>query len=238
MRQSLPAAHSRSEGRPGTLAALGIAVALSLAASLNPWHAAPSRGSPVPAPPETLLREGDLLFRRGLSPLSRFVLDVDSSAKYSHVGILARVDGRLCVVHVSVGEDEPAPDRVRRDSLPAFLAGDRAAAWALYRLREGADRVGPLAAAAARRYLARRVAFDPAFDLRDETRLYCTELAWRAFREAGVDLARGPLDTFSLLGATRPMLSVSRLTSSPELQHVYSFPSSTRTAVHDQRGRP
>lgn len=222
----------------GGLVALGFTAALSLGTMLETPTGRPGRSPSVPLPAESLLEEGDLLFRRGLSPLSRFVLDVDSSAEYSHVGILARVDARLWVVHVSVGEDEPAPDRVRRDSLPGFLAGDRAVAWALYRLREGAGRAGPLAAAAARRYLDRHVAFDPAFDLQDETRLYCTELVWRSYRVARVDLASGPLDTFSLLGARRPFLSLSRLTSSAELELVSAFPSATRTVTHHRGGDP
>jgi hypothetical protein len=189
-------------------------------------------------PDGTIPREGDLLFRRGTSPASRLVLELERSSGYSHVGILTAADGDFAVLHVSVGEEEPAPDRVRQDPLPAFLAPDRAAAWALLRLREGADRAGPLAVAAARRYLEARTAFDPALDLEDDRRLYCTELVWRAYREAGVDLAPGPLETFPIVGGGRGVLSVGRLADSPLLHVVASSPSTPRTLVPAHGGHP
>jgi hypothetical protein len=216
------------------LSVLALTVALSSVSGTKTLHA---RRSPVPLPAEGALEEGDLVFRRGSSPLSRFVLGTDAVAAYSHVGILAVVGGRLQVVHVSVGEGGPASDRTRADPLSTFLSPDRAEAWAVYRLRREAERLGPLAAEGARRYLSDGRTFDAAFDLQDDTRLYCTELVWRSYRAAGLDLAPAQLETFALLG-TRAALPISRVALSPELALISSYTPPASPLDADPRGAP
>jgi hypothetical protein len=157
---------------------------------------------------------GDLLFRRGRSLISRAVLTVDRGTGYSHVGLVSVVGGQVWVLHAAPARGTE-PGGAIAEPLASFLAPGKASAAALYRLRS------PLAAPAAERvawgFVRARIPFDSAFDLSTPERLYCTEMVWRAYREAGVDLA--PLQR----ARGEKYLLPSRLASSPYLQRIREF---------------
>jgi hypothetical protein len=88
-----------------------------------------------------LLREGDVVFRRGGGIVSRAVLAADRGGGYSHVGVVARLEGRLVVVHVVPGEPDArgVRDVVKAEAPEAFFAPRRARRGAVMRLREADD---------------------------------------------------------------------------------------------------
>jgi uncharacterized protein YycO len=82
---------------------------------------------------------------------------------------------------------------VRLERAEDFLSPANVDRAAVYRL----DREALRAEAASREawsYFERGIAFDHRFDIVNEDRLYCTELVWRAFRAAGVELGEGKMD--------------------------------------------
>lgn len=172
------------------------------------------------------LRDGDLIFRRGKSALSRLVLGADRDAAFSHVGLAWRTAGGISVVHVAPGELPGIPDAAREEPLARFLSADRASAFAVYRVAPRNDTVAARAIAVARDYAERSVPFDAALDLDEPSRLYCTELVWRAYLEAGLDLIGGAGETLAFLGVRRPYISLSQLESSPALELVLRHPDS------------
>ena len=73
--------------------------------------------------PETLLHEGDLVFRKGTGLVSRAVLSADGKGTYSHIGIVVRDGNEWKVVHAVPGEPdyEGEPDRVKIENVQEFF---------------------------------------------------------------------------------------------------------------------
>ncbi|MCC9595536.1 MULTISPECIES: YiiX/YebB-like N1pC/P60 family cysteine hydrolase [unclassified Rubrivivax] len=183
---------ARRSSRPAApLTALGLGVALAAAAAVSATLRAdrtpPVEAGPVtPLPAVQVLRDGDLVFRRGRDLMAGIVLAQDDRARFSHVGMLLIDDGRPMVVHATPGEGQ-GPSGVLRESLQAFAAAELAAEVAVFR----APNLTPAAGAALRRYLEAQVGkpFDLGFVYSDDTTMYCTELVLKALRAGGVDLA-------------------------------------------------
>lgn len=85
-----------------------------------------------------LLREGDVVFRRGGGLVSRAVLAADRGGVYSHVGVVARVAGALMVVHVVPGEPDSlgVRDVMKIETPLEFFAPRKAGRGAVMRLRD------------------------------------------------------------------------------------------------------
>ncbi|MDR1977296.1 MAG: hypothetical protein LBQ42_01025 [Synergistaceae bacterium] len=130
-------------------------------------------------------RNGDVLFIRGRTWRSLLVRFVETADDFSHVGILRIVDGIPYVVHAT-----PEAEVVRLERVEDFLSPANADRASLYRLNN-AQRLAEEASWEAWNYFKRGVSFDHRFNISDEDKLYCTELVWRVFKKAGVDLGEG-----------------------------------------------
>ena len=161
---------------------------------------------------EARFTSGDLVFRRGRSLVSRVVLAVDGGSEYSHVGLVSVIGGQVWVLHAVPPEEPERKGGVLAEPLSAFLAPDKATAAGLYRPRDAG--AAAVAEGAAWRFVRARVPFDSAFDLATSNEMYCTEMVWRAYREAGIDLA--PPDP----GRKEKYLLPSRLLRSPDLRRI------------------
>ena len=155
---------------------------------------------------------GDLIFRRGRSLVSRVVLAADGGSEYSHVGLISVTGGQVWVLHEVPPEEPERKGGALAEPLSAFLAPDKATAAGLYRPRDAG--AAAVAERAAWRFVRARVPFDSAFDLTTSNEMYCTEMVWRAYREAGIDLA--PPDP----GRKERYLLPSRLLRSPDLRRI------------------
>lgn len=140
--------------------------------------------------------DGDLVLRRGKSFVSRVVILGDKKSEYSHVGIIALRNGEPYVVHAVPGEaDVNEPEYVKMESVKEFLNTEKSADFAVYSLNEKYRSQGEAAAGKAIEYFDKHYTFDKSFDLEDDLRLYCTELIWKAYQAAGIDL----VDQFNVL---------------------------------------
>jgi hypothetical protein len=153
---------------------------------------------------------GDLIFRRGRSLVSRVVLAVDGGSEYSHVGLISVTGGQVWVLHTVPPEEPEQSGGTLAEPLSVFLSPDKATAAALYRPRDS----GAAAERAAWRFVRAHKPFDSAFDLSTPNELYCTEMVWRAYREAGIDLAPPDPDR------KEKYLLPSRLLRSPYLRRI------------------
>lgn len=130
-------------------------------------------------------RPGDVVLVRGrtLRSIAMHFLESDLNS-YTHVGIVV-FDKDVCtVIHA-----HPSETVVIQDLCDSFVSPTKVSRAVVYRL---ATRDGQLqasrAADAAQAYRRAHVQFDDRFDLKTEDKFYCTELVWRAYLAAGVDL--------------------------------------------------
>jgi hypothetical protein len=164
---------------------------------------------------QRMLRDGDLVFRRGASLVSRAVLSADTGFPFSHVGLYSSTGGGT-VIHVAPGDEHDVGVTVM-EPLDRYLAPGRASEVGAWRV-DGGDPAR--AVATARGFVARRIPFDHNGDTGDRRSLYCTELVWLAWRDADAELlapVRTPVRighlTISVIrpselvatGATRPI---------------------------------
>lgn len=163
------------------------------------------------------LRSGDIIFRRGPSVESQAVMTMDGGSTFSHVGIVSKENGATLVIHVVPGEG--GPDVTKIEPIEDYLRSDRALAASAFRVVT--DRASQIETAVqfARDYAQRRVPFDSNFDLTSDDALYCTELVWRAYKKAGIDLVDGHFEASSTSLIRGPILWPSSLVRS---QHIVS----------------
>jgi len=141
---------------------------------------------------ETILREGDIAFRRGLSIASRVVLAAEKEGGYSHIGIVVGDTSGWFVIHAVPGEtDKENPlEIMKKEPFVQFFAPDRAVAGAIFRL-DTLENFALKAAQKAKILYERKLLFDHNYDLEDSTKMYCTELLYFVFKDAGIDISEG-----------------------------------------------
>ena len=127
----------------------------------------------------SVLQSGDLVFREGVGWRSTAVVAA-SRFRLTHVGIVERVGDSIFVIDAEPPEDG-RPGVVRRVTLAQFSSPRDAKRTVAYRLTglSGQQRLSR----EARRFVGRP--FDDAFDLDDDSALYCTELVWRSLATTG-----------------------------------------------------
>ncbi|MDK3159681.1 YiiX/YebB-like N1pC/P60 family cysteine hydrolase [Kamptonema cortianum] len=136
---------------------------------------------------ETILSNGDLLFRAGRGWRSEMVRSASGSA-LTHVGIVEVSKGRrVFVIHAAPPEGKQG-GQVRRETFQKFVASDVATTVVAYRPDHDPETLHKVVVEA-REFWERSVAFDNDFDLSSAQSVYCSELIWRAFANAGVDVS-------------------------------------------------
>lgn len=179
---------------------------------------------------QNILMPGDLIFRQGISAISRFVHMVDNGAVYTHVGIIIDEGGKLFVAHSVPAEAEDTSDYAKMEPLDKFLLPDRAKAMAVYRIKNSVSSSSAKQAAVwAHRQVVKHIPFDKAFDLEDSSHLYCTELVWRAYLQSGVDLCDGRFDKLTISFGIDKYILPSTLCGSKFLVPIYYSPTKTKT---------
>ncbi len=174
--------------------------------------------------PEELLKEGDLVFRRGSGLASRAILGVDKNGMYSHIGIVVCDSGRWQVVHAVPGEPdyEGDRDRVKKEDVQRFFGRDKTVMGALMRL-DNDSLIAVKAASKAMEVYRRDILFDHTYNLEDSTAMYCTELVLFAYKYAGVDLAEGRMTEVTIPGFSGVYLFPSGIAQNEHLRLIYDF---------------
>ncbi len=170
-------------------------------------------------------KEGDVVFRKGTSTKSRAVLQADTSGIYSHVGIVVKTDSAWMIVHVTPGERAEGEnvDRTKLEYISAFFSPDRAEQGAVGRLIQ-ADSVAFSAAQYAVLFYQSGILFDHDYNLEDSLEMYCSELVWRAYLLAGVDITQGKrnvITNFPLFSGT--YIFPSDIYRNKSLEIVYKY---------------
>ena len=141
--------------------------------------------------PIEMLRNGDLAFRCGTSLESRLITSLDNkNGPFSHIGIVANIDGQWFVIHAVPGESpQGEPDVVKIDSIHEFYRNDRAKIGAIMRVTDDSAKCSSAVSYALWAAKAKK-RFDSDYVWNDTTSLYCTEFVQQAYLHAGIDLAK------------------------------------------------
>lgn len=168
------------------------------------------------------LCEGDLVFRKGRSMVSKIVLMHDRASAYSHVGIVAFINGEPFIVHAVPGEpDENGEERVKCESPVDFLDVERASLFAVFRIAEDEKHMAKIAGQKAVDYYEMGLSFDKALDFRSDDKLYCTELVWKAYLEAGINLTGNKFHVLTLNLLTDSIILPGQFIESKLLTQIY-----------------
>ena len=123
------------------------------------------------------LQEGDIVFHGGAGPQCDAVREATGSP-FTHCGVVFEKDGRLMVLE--------AVQPVRVTTVQAFQQRSLPGSFHARRLKQPAD---PAAIAKAKAWGTRQTGrnYDPLFGW-DDGALYCSELVWKAYAKAGIEL--------------------------------------------------
>lgn len=171
----------------------------------------------------SLLRTGDIIFRRGNSLLSQYVSSQDPGSSFTHSGIMLINKHGAFVVHITTGEPPEMLDKARVEPLQSFLSTRKASAAGVYRLHSNRTYLAQAAAQRALAFVEKGVVFDIDFDHSSPNQLYCTELVYRSYKEAGIDLVEDRFQRLSI-----PFMKIDRfilpssIINSPHLSPVLS----------------
>lgn len=146
------------------------------------------RHADLPSPGK--IRSGDVVFIRGKSFRSAVVRLLEGSNRsYSHVGLVVLENGLPFIIHADP-EHDATTDRVIKEPWDAVISPKRITAATIFRVvgSSTADRLGIQASTVAQQFWRDELPFDHEFDLTTPQKLYCTELVWRAYMAAGIDL--------------------------------------------------
>lgn len=131
-----------------------------------------------------LIQEGDVILRRGWALASDLIARFfGHSSGMSHCGIVVHHQSRWQVIHTISGliSDQ---DGIRITPLTDFIREAAGHQITVKRLRADFDSLAVRSHSF--RYLQMEIPFDHAFDLENNSRLYCTELIREVFIAAGL----------------------------------------------------
>ncbi len=135
---------------------------------------------------------GDIAFRRGVGAASRAVLLSNHRGSFSHVGVIVQQDSQWMVVHEVPYEGKtPEDDKIYCEQVSDFFNTQKAASGAVYRMQGMDSAKRSIVYNFLMRQLERELPFDHDYNLADSTSQYCSELVWRSYLDADIDLSQG-----------------------------------------------
>jgi hypothetical protein len=159
----------------------------------------------------SVVKEGDIICRLGDRLWSGYFRDVSLTDKrYSHVGIVHINNGTVTVINAE-GGTEQGRNFVNESALGDFLSVARTAG--VYRIK---STEGDQISALAMEYMG--VPFDWQFDMRDESKLYCTELVYVVLKRLLPELQ---LRTVYIKGLDKEIIPPEAISRSEYFSEVY-----------------
>jgi len=168
------------------------------------------------------LQNGDLIFRKGRSLESQIVLLTDGETEYSHVGLIYNHKGKPFVIHAVPIESGEKDEFIKMQSLEDFLSNENAAKFAVYRVNESSHKTCLKASTFAYNCFQKKYSFDDQYDLKTDTKLYCTELIWKAYKNTGIDLVEDRLCNLNFIVTSKKLIVPSSIIKSKLLKKIYS----------------
>lgn len=173
----------------------------------------------------TVLREGDLAFRRGYGIASQMVLIAGKGGAYSHIGIVSKNNKeKWYVIHAVPGECEQdeKQDRIQMTPIEHFFSPEKAVSGAIMRVA-CSDSIARQATTYAVRHYQLRTPFDHNYQLSDTTAFYCTELIAWAYQRTNIDLIEDRMHPVEIPGFSGNYIFPSDIQQSDKLTLLYAY---------------
>ena len=125
------------------------------------------------------IHDGDIILRHGYGLVSDLIVQ-QLKEKYdlSHCAIVCKTDTGFIVIH-SVSSTLSNVDGVQSQDLKSLIAESQYNSAVVIRYKPKVNLPDSLIAVKAKDYLKKQIGFDPAFDINDSSKFYCTELLWK-----------------------------------------------------------
>jgi uncharacterized protein YycO len=132
------------------------------------------------------LKDGDIILRHGFGMVSDLIVStMNEEYDISHCAILVKDSNGFNVIH-SVSQSLSDFDGVQSQSLHRFISDSKENSIIVVRYKGDSD---SLISSSAKYYLNKKIPFDNDFDIKDSTKIYCTELIWKVIKDSqGVDI--------------------------------------------------
>ncbi len=175
-------------------------------------------------------RKGDIILMQTGTTQGMVVSASDPQTEYSHCAIVVAggtndPDAAFAVHATPARLDEQGNRRggeVQRVAVGALLADPGVQRWRIYRVKDGHAAHVAAASEWALAAAAKAIPFDGALDLENPDKLYCSELIWRAYKEAGLDLLDGQFDKMRFAFGSRRVIYPGSLVRGQAVQPVLS----------------
>lgn len=128
-----------------------------------------------------ILKNGDLVLRRGKSIESFAVYVFDKNRDYSHIGIVAVENNQPYIIHIVPDK----PNTVRKDLPQEFLSNENASHYLVLRSNFSQSVLNNVSSTALQFYTDKLV-FDNNYNIQNDSALYCTELVLKAFKKNNI----------------------------------------------------
>ena len=173
---------------------------------------------------KSIVKEGDIVFRRGEGVVSRIVLAGDINGKYSHIGMIINENDTLKVAHSVPGEhnNDLDFDRVKIDAIEIFFSQNHASAGAVMRLNLSDEQRKTLSKSAIDKE-RQNVKFDHNYDLNDTCSLYCTEFIQLLYSNIGIDISESRKSTAFIPGLQGDYIMPSDIYNNKKLKLIYNY---------------
>ncbi|MBI9041717.1 YiiX/YebB-like N1pC/P60 family cysteine hydrolase [Lutibacter sp.] len=162
-------------------------------------------------PTETLnkIQNGDLVLRCGRSIESFTVYTADNNSEFSHIGIISIENNMSYVIHAVPCND----NLIKKEKLTDFISPKFASTYAIYRTNFNTSILKKVVNQA-KLFRIKKYTFDTNYDLKTNTKLYCTELVLKAFKNSGIELNIKPSE-FNYIVGKQEIILPSEFTKSP-----------------------
>lgn len=186
----------------------------------------PTRVNPITLPEHIELRNGDIIIAGGVSLQSRLVRSLTKDNTYSHVGIIRQTPRGLCVIHAAPQGDGDGGlgDRVAEIPLSLFLAKRGYVAIKVMRLAgetSAAQQIAEDACQRAMHYAQQAIPFDKSFDLDEQEEIYCSELVYLAYQDAGHNWPDTLIAEVSTLAIDGPVILPGNFAKCPGFETIW-----------------
>ena len=131
-----------------------------------------------------LIHNGDIILRHGYGMASDIIVKtLNEQYDISHCAIVCKDSNQINVIH-SVSQSLSDFDGVQTQTLKRFITDSKENSVIVVRYKNPLYSDNSLIAERAAYYLSKKIPFDNDFDIQDSSKIYCTELIWRAIKDS------------------------------------------------------